>query len=441
MGTTIGAGWVQPTSIDTRLFADRDRERRQIEDILDDLLRSGTRRQRIAIYGDRGIGKSILTSAALTSFAARHPDRVVRVVVNGRGIAFRQSLKALAGELVKGVKPMVEGLGAKGDVLLRWLDELALLAHNDQISEEQVDEVGSQHGIAAQIGGGLFGLLKGESSMSWQKSRQRSLRAGRVQTVSDDLLHTALTATLQKIHDETDFMIVVFFDDLDQAYTDDIHAMKPALKRILDIDPCVGLVHVRTEMLFDDLRREMDDSIEVGPLEAQGLLAILMRRLSHAPLEDRIAFEKSGIPDAARKLAGATGNPLAFLRWVHAFLRSGEWPPASPTSWQEAPSLLRVVARASTSAGIEDELLCRLSCVADRCLRADGQKILKEDLRRGFREGCCDDGRGISQDELDLFVRTGMLVPRDRFREEAGYRLDPTLDLLRPSVAARLREP
>jgi hypothetical protein len=442
MRTNIRAAWLTPTSIEARLFANRDKERERLEEILEDLFESHTRRYRVVVFGDRGIGKSILTSVASENFAKRHPERVLRVEVNGRSIGFRQFLKALAGGLVESAKPLLPSLGEKKQMLERWLDELALFAKNDQLSEGQLNTLTTKYGIGAQVGGSLFEVLKGSNSFSWEQSRQLSGSSNRTQTVTDDLLHEAIKATLRKIHDETHLLVVVFFDDLDQAYTDDVHAMKPALKRILDVDPCVGLVHMRTEMLFDDLRREMDDSITVGPLEEHGLLAIIERRLDAAMKEDRARFSKIDVQSALRRLTRATGNPLVFLRWVSAFLRTGHWPPQSDTSWCTDAVLREVAVKASIVAGIEDEFLERLAFIVDRCLPGGRKEVQKQDLFTGhLKVAACNDGKKITQDELDLLVRTGLLIPMDRFREEAGYRMDPVLDLLRPSVAERLREP
>jgi hypothetical protein len=442
MRSQIGAAWLNPTSIEARLFANREDQRRQLEGILDDLYKTHNRRYRVVIYGDRGIGKSILTSIATQNFAKQYPERVIRVEVNGRAIGFRQFLKDLASGLVDATKPVLPSLAEKAPMLSRWVDELALLAKNDQISEGQIQALTTKYGIGAQVSGSLFGVLNGSSSFSWEESRQRSGTSNRVQNVTDDLLHAALKATLRQIHEETPFLVIVFFDDLDQAYTDDINGMKPALKRILDVDPCVGFVHVRTEMLFDDLRRETDESIEVGVLGEHGLLAIIERRLEAATTEDRHRVRRPEVQAALRRLTRATGNPLVFLRWVSALLRAGHWPPPAEDSWLSEPVLLDVAERASNSAGVESELLERLAIIVDRCLPRGRHDVQKDDVIRGrLKTDACADGRVLTEDEFDLLVRTGLLIPKDRFREAAGYRMDPILDLLRPSVLSRLREP
>ena len=54
MSTRIRATWLTPTSIEPRLFANRDEDRRRIEDTLEDLFVSHTRRYRMVVFGDRG---------------------------------------------------------------------------------------------------------------------------------------------------------------------------------------------------------------------------------------------------------------------------------------------------------------------------------------------------------------------------------------------------
>ena len=441
MCTSIGTAWLTPTSIEQRRFANRDKESQKIDDILEDLFQSNERRYRLGIFGERGIGKSILTSVVVKKFAQRHADRVIRVEVNGRSIGFRQFLKSLASGIVEHAKPLLPNLGDKARMLEKWLDELALLAHNDQISEGQVNTINTRYGIGASLGADLFLTLKSTSSFSWEESRQRAASSGRTQNVTDELLHMALKTTLQQIHDTTPWTVLVFFDDLDQAHTSDVSNMKPALKNILDVEPCVGIVHMRTEMLFDDLRREMDAIFTVGPIDKDGLLAIIERRLDAATTEGRGRFRKPEVQNALSKLTTVTGNPLVLLRWIHGFLRSGHWPAENPNAWCTDAALLDAVREGAIVPGVEDDLLVRLAVITDRCLPRGKDEVQREDLLNGrLRTDTTRDGKVITKDEFEKLLRIGLVIPVDRFREEAGYRMDPLLDLLRPSVAARLRD-
>lgn len=440
MRASIGTAWLTPTSIEPRLFADRTGETEQLEDILEDLFRSNARRYRLGVFGERGIGKSILTSIVLKNFAQRHKERIVRVEVNGRSIGYRRFLKVLASGLVENAKPLLPSLGDKGQLVSKWLDGLALFAHNDQITEGQVNTLNTKYGVGATLGADLFAALRASSSFSWEESRQQAASSTRTQNVTDDLLHTALKATLQKIHDSTPWMILVFFDDLDQAYTSDVAEMKPALKAILDVDPCVGVVHMRTEMLFDDLRREMDADFTVGPIDKDGMLAILERRLDAASTEDRGKFRHPNVQNPLAKLITVTGNPHVLLRWIQGFLRSGAWPAEKGDDWCTDAALLEVVKRSAVVPGVDDETLTRLAAIVDRCLGRGKHEVQRTDLLQGrLKTDPTRDGKTISEDEFEWLVRTGLLIPADRFREESGYRMDPLLDLLRPSVAARLR--
>lgn len=179
----------------------------------------------------------------------------------------------------------------------------------------------------------------------------------------------------------------------------------------------------------------------VGPLDEHGLLEVLERRLDWADGKDKSRFRGSDVQGALRRLMRATGNPHVLLRWVQAFLRSRQWPPVDETSWCADTALLDVTRRAAIVAGIEDDLLVRLAFIVDRCLPKGRNEAQKADLQRGrLKTDTCDDGKAITDDEFESLLRAGLLIPKDKFRPEAGYRMDPLLDLLRPSVAARLRE-
>lgn len=440
MRRKIGTAWLTPTSIEARLFANRSDESEQLMEILEDLYQSHARRYRLGVFGDRGIGKSILTSVILKDFAQRHKERIVRVEVNGRSIGFRRFLKALAGGLVENAKPLLPSLGDKQSLVAKWLDGLALFAHNDQITEGQINTLNTKYGMGAQLSADLIMALKATSSFSWEESRQQTGSMSRTQNVTDDLLHTALKATLQKIHDSTPWMVLVFFDDLDQAYTSDLANMKPALKAILDVDPCVGVVHMRTEMLFDDLRREMDAPFTIGPVDEQGLLAILEKRLDAASPEDRTRFRSPEVQNPLQRVISVTGNPHVLLRWIQGFLGSGLWPAENGAAWCADAALLDVVKRAAIVPGVDDEMLIRLAMIVDRCSVRGKHEVHRADLLQGrLNTAAVQDGKTITDDELEFLIRTGLLIPVDRFREEAGYRMDPLLDLLRPSIATRLR--
>jgi AAA ATPase domain len=442
MSSSIGTAWLTPTSIEPRLFANRDRERQLIEDILEDLLQSHARRYRLVISGERGIGKSILTRVACQNFARKHSERVIRVEVNGRSVKFRQFLKSLAAGLVENAKPLLKNIGEKANLLERWLDELALLAHNDQITEGQVRTITTKYGIGAQIGGSLFDVLTGSNSFSWEQSRLASGTTSRTQQVTDDLLHDSLKATFQKLHDETPLLVLVFFDDLDQSCSeDDASSMKSALKRVLDVDPCIGVVHMRSEMLFDDLRREMDRFVEVGPLSENGLLAIINKRLDAALPATKGAVNDVVVQGCLRRLTNVTGNPLVFLRWVQAFFQTGRWLPGAVDGWNRDEALLDATMETASAVGIDRDLLLRVARIVDRCVPKGKREIQKAELLAGrLATDTVADGVRITEEELRYLLRTGALVPVDRFREDTAYRLDSMLDLLRPSIAKQLRE-
>lgn len=271
----------------------------------------------------------------------------------------------------------------------------------------------------------------------WEETRTRGTDLKTITRVTDDLLHSALTETLAKVAG-TPWRVIVLFDDLDQAIgSEDPTTLKEVIKRVLDVKPCIGLIHLRAEVLFADVRREIDEEVEVAGMTAEALYAILNRRLQRAPNTVRLhqsALEQS--PDIAR-LAGMTDNPLVFLRWVHGLLRLHSFPP--PPDWH-TDILLRRLIRKEAVAGVDEDLLGRFARVMDRCLPGGGAWCQRADLVAGRVSVDPESAReAITAQELEHLEQVGLLIPRNRFNLESGYRIDPVLDLLRPTVAERLR--
>lgn len=202
-----------------------------------------------------------------------------------------------------------------------------------------------------------------------------------------------------------------------------------AFRRVLELKPCISIVHFRTEALVENLKREADETLSLPPLRPDVLVEIVMQRLK---LASQIAQSEYPTSDEAhwaplRKLAEHTGNPLTLLQWFHGLLRTQAWP--APASWTTEDDLLRLVRENDPLNGANDDFVVRVVTLVDL-----------------IDEGRC--GRGVTADELEAQGFTGeqlndalqfeILLPKHRFVSAQGYRLNPPLDLLRPSIRKKL---
>lgn len=436
MRKRVNAAWLQPVSTDPSLLVNREDELEDLVARLEELRDAQIREAHFLIAGARGVGKSIFTQAALAKFQKKYPDQAICIRVDSRGLRYRPFLNKFADYLVEGVKPHAEK--GKRTELLRWLDQLALLANQHQITRAQTETLGRKYGADATIGADL--LYKLQSKLSWEETRSLGTTTQTTFLVTDELLHAAISATLERLaQPDSRWLIVVFFDDLDQIADIDHEADVATLfRQVMDLRPCISLVHFRTEALIENVTREATERIQLDALKASTLFELLQRRLTGATETVRNQFPPNTDWDAVKRLAERTGNPLVFLRWVHGLLRSQPWPP--PPTWTDAKEIARLIAAEDPHNGADDELVRRLVEIVDRC---DGGRIGVTVRREDLMRGCASTEarppkHGLSEQEIDYLVKLQVLLPKHRYESTLGYCIKPVLDLLRPSVREKL---
>lgn len=440
----MGTAWIRPQSTEPTDLINRNEERRRFARILDDYFESGGEGARILVTGDRGVGKSILTRAVIRDFAARYPDKAVSIVVNGRGIGYRRFLEELARSLVEEIRPHAQRWRRE---VSHWLDELLLLANSTQITSTQTTNIARKYGVDASVGvdtgtsGPVTLLGKLSSRFAWEETRTATTGVQRMLAVTDALLHDAIGLMLKRLRAEKDpTSIVVFYDDLDQAFDNRSgEEIEANIQRILELQPCIALAHIRTESMYPNIRRVISEEVPVRPLPTDELMAMLQHRAQQAKNSAvKEAFRATRTPAAFRQLASVTGNALAFLRWSGALLNL--WGLSQPDDWREEGNLRRLACEATPTGGIDSALLVELARLVDQCsVHGAGEGCLWEDLVRGGPTVAACPQPTLKDTELDRLRTLGLIVRRNQFAERPVYRLEPTLELLRPSVGEKLR--
>jgi hypothetical protein len=431
VSSRVGAAWIRPTSTDPGDLVNRSSDRQRLLDMLTEYIDLQQKNQRLLITGDRGVGKSILTRNVLAEFVNRRPAQVARVLVNGRGAGYRSFLKELARGLAEAIRPLA-AVEKRQDVLA-WLDELLLVVNNAQITRGQTTTVATKYGLSAAAS--LFEKLK--AHFSWEETRSLAQTQQQVINVSDDFLHAAIAGTLELVGSVPAWVVVIFYDDLDQAFdVGDPRSVDSSIQRILELQPCVAIAHIRTEALTETVRRVIDEQLELKVLPPPELVAILRNRIQKAPAAAREALSGTFF-EPFEHLAGIvpTPTPLAFLRWVHAMLRL--WEATPPSDWTSPARLREIAMEATPTGGTPSGLIEELARLVDIC-QIEARGCQWEDLVRG-----CPSTHpvrstpALSEQDLNALIERGLLIRRDKALQPT-YRLEPTLELLRPSVAKSL---
>ena len=424
----VSTAWIQPTSTEPRLMVNRTVELEELRFELLDAIQAGIYSKKVLVTGPRGVGKSILALAVMQDIGEDKPTDVALVHIAGRSVTYRTLLQRFAESLSRAARDcFVQGAPAHAE-----LDQLSLLGRYGQITWTQVETILTRYGIGATAKGpALVGELGG--SLAWERQVSMGLTTGYTLVVSDELLHEACEHVLTLLMSHGKHTIVLF-DDLDQvAIGGDRVAALEVFKRVLDLGPCLAIVHLRIESLVEEIRREIDHSLSVSPLTVDDQMWMLRERAKlQVPGDAQVVEALRAWEPAFRRLAQVVDTPLTFLRWVGQLLKLGPTPPAD---WSSRPVLLKLAG--PWTQGIDTELLDRLLNIIDACAPNDVW-CRRADLQRGASV-LTSGGPGLTAAELDLLItHTEYLLPRNRLEAEPMYRVDPVLDLLRPSIVARL---
>lgn len=412
----IGNAWLRVPDTDDALFVDREELSEDLLAQLRDAITEGLRSTRILVTGERGVGKSIFTRHVLRRLREERPRSTVVVVVEGRYLGYRDFLGQLAKTLAQQVRAL-----SPGAPLRFWTEFLGLLAASSQLRasdlEARAERLGMTISLGADVGGtGEVAALGAKlasrlgASLSWETTRSLQRTTERTVTVTDELLHDGITATLERLAEEK-LDVVLFLDDVDQLTgVSSEDAALGAFRRFLDLTPALTLVHIRRELMIEELRRENPLTIEVGELPPSARLDMLRRRLELSKAPPRLQADDWAAIEA---LAHRTGNPLVLLQWMQGLLLT-QAPPFA--GWEGKEARLRIVQAGYPMPGLSDDDLDELA----RLGGADGRLPDLEQLEEK-----------LGRDAVDDLRRLGAILPVRRLQPGSGLRLAPALSLLR----------
>lgn len=430
--------WLEPLSVEPRFFVNRSAETERLKKRLRNWISYQKSDGLILIRGERGIGKSIFGRAVLQDIALEFPLRVISVVVNDRFVGDQSALRKLAQALANEARDALERTGRNKEIAL-WIQPLMELIYADRLTtglkvgQTGEKSEGGEHGIS------LLKTLSSKGFIHTKSATSMGLELGSSLDVTPELLKQAVIALLE--HLKTDFSVIIFFDDLDQAANmDNMERARATIEGVLELSPCIALLHLRSEVPFPDVTREGHNSIELDTLPAEELLRIVRHRLENtnkteAAQRDRSLMGEPGAWFPFEAFVQATGNPYVYLRWMSAAIDNcTQWPPEE-SWWTE--NRLRRLAVESTLSSLEPRLAEKLGLLLDQIGRSVG--FSESELLAGANtfDGQSSPHR-LSRAELDLLRRHDYLRLIDRFDETQGLCLNPSLELLRPSVQRKV---
>ena len=345
--------WIDPVSVNPKYFVNRTKDRARLRSLLEDRILYKMRNALVLIGGERGIGKSIFARTVLSEVAVGHTDDVIAVVVPARMKSLINIMREYAKELVKAARELATRSGWEPFWDAQWFAPLQELSFNEQISRQVSTSSGREVGAEGELSGGLLTLLQGKSGFQWTERREQGQVTDCTLVVTPNLLAEAINTVLGALSER--IAVLVFFDDLDQAVgMDTAERAKNIFDLVLGLGPAIHLIHLRSEVKFPDVRRENDDSVTLGPLNAEELNEILTRRADFTLEDDRRLVRSTVGWEPLRRLCGSTGNPLVLLRWAKSLAdRAEQWPPTD--DWMSPAQLRQLALRAAAMDELSDD--------------------------------------------------------------------------------------
>jgi Cdc6-like AAA superfamily ATPase len=421
-----------PSTIDPLFLVNRKDDLDWLVGAIADYLRdpSPTARRSLAfcIVGEKGVGKTILTRAALRQVRQDYSDRAIFVEADCR---YFHSAMAVIDALAKSVVEGLDDLRSTGTPVSNELMCTAqVLAALTRFGTPQKLSVVSQHLVQFKAAASLKGeqaLLKAlrlDFQVSVDVSSSTSQQLSGEVTFDEMRLCKALVALCEDIR-EADIDVVLYIDNMDElAHHYQTPEDRAKVKRdtntllLLRDAPIVFAVTMRT-YYSGILPRELTNRRKLGRLAPGELLAILERRLEPERAEVKRAVDDSAVKATLAQLAKVAPTPLAFLMWFKAFFEAG------------------ALAEDKLDQGVESFLETSYSTVPVEVWRRIVAAFPKPEsaIGRAALLAAC----GGNEAELSQIVDLQGVLPKDFWSSEEHLTLDPLFHIAHSIVCASTR--
>lgn len=412
---TRSACFVPDSYTDLQLFANRTRDVEDLVATLESYLSPGSPGEgRILIRGDRGVGKSILTRAALQKIIDQYGPMAVQVDAGRIGKGPENFLRRLAKDLAREV---IENASESAAELLLAANVLKRIADNaNKLTVKQVQQWARSMQLGATVRSKLLDSVQFEFGMTRATSRSNSVEESYERVVDAEYLRELLQDFLHdcRAHDH---FVLLFLDNLDQVgygeLKEDVEQVSNLARFLLGLEGAVVVANLRSEFVSPDLRKLYSTEKLVEGLTPEQLQEVSSRRMALAHEDRQERLRAAGFPALAARLSELTSNVWSYLTWL-AFLDYEEIDFGPEDERGLRTALLRFARR--RFAGLQEPDLLILG------------KIYRGDVHR-FATRVELDTHGVTQELLERAVRYGALVP-DLLLDPNRYVLSPALHFL-----------
>lgn len=411
-----------PASVDPAHFVGRERDLRWLTEQLSGYLRLDGEPAAlpICIAGAKGVGKSILTRAAVTELRATFSGSTLFTCVDCRSCHSRRAvLSAIINEVVRELDSLRRATADIPESLLATAQVLMAIARLDAVELKVAHEHVLQYKRAAELSGSqsLLNVLNLKFGLSVERTEKQVKSLNGSVNFDDIGLVDALVGLFRDIRAQG-LNVVLYLDNIDElrheyADGDARDAVRRDVEGVLSIARApIALVMNMRKYYTGVLPREVTETRVLRPLPGAALRAILDRRLSAEREEVRAAFEGPKVSGAVSRLLDGAPTPLSFLLWTKFLFQEDA---LTPTGLAEGFDWYLE----SYYSNIEPEVLKAVAAAFPN----PGGSVTHVNLL-----AVCGDNQALVDQLLDRQV----VLPRD-FWNPVAFTLDPELSFLHPA--------
>lgn len=422
-----------PSAVDPALLYNRQDELAWLVDPISTYLRDGDRDTRrslsFCVTGEKGVGKTILTKAALQKVRHDFSDRAIIVEADCRLLhTAKDVIDALARSVVYQLDEYRRDFPK--EVPNELMDTAQILNNLTRFDEVELKEV-HQHVLQFKTAASLKGdhvflkALKLDFNIDITRSSSVSRDlTGKVRL--DELRLCKLLAALFEEIRRAGIDVVVYIDNMDEIHHDYLKEGEREKARYetttllrLSEAPVIFIVAMRTYYL-GILPREMTNRCNLRRLSEQALHGILQKRLEQMQPEARKAMTDPSVKKTVAQLAKGAPTPLAFLTWFKVLF--------------EADAL----SDETLDKGVTQFLESYYSTLPADVWRKIVAKFKDREvaLTRDDLLAACGGNEALFRQVVD---RQGVL-PKNFWDQNTYYTLDPELHLLHPDACVAVSE-
>lgn len=300
------------------LFANRSALREDLTSMLRSILEPGAPgHARVLVRGQRGVGKSMLSRAAIRTVVEELGP--LYVVVDGArtGHGPESFLRQLARELAH------EAIRNALDAAVKdFAQLLARFSNATKVHTKQVRSWTSTFTAALKLTDKLADVLGVEFGIGGSGSKSQVAEETSERVVDAMLLSALIQAFL------TDSMsrgqhTLLLIDNLDQVgyaeIEEDVRRVNDLARYLLGLRSCVVVANLRTEFVSADLRKLQSFTFEVPGMKPEELMEVLAARAKLRGPDTLQHLKEGGLLEIAERLSTWTNNAWGFLVWM-AFL-------------------------------------------------------------------------------------------------------------------------